>query len=388
MKIYVLTHKPCNIPPGDIYVPLQVGSAISQNLGYLSDNTGENISNLNPLFGELTGIYWIWQNDLESDYIGICHYRRFYLNDTGEIMTEQDFTSILSQYDCMTSDLQSAGMGNYEAYGKTHPIQDLDIIKSSLNKLYPDYIPAFEAYMNDSSSCYSNLCVMPRDMFSAYCSWLFSILFNASESINVEGYDLYQRRVYGFLSELLLDVYVRHHSFNVYRTPVGTFGDKAETNELFFAVNSLIRESKYKEARNLCQEIINIRPDIMLPMSDGKQRVPIIDHLTCILDLEDESHIRGFSGVSGDLGELIEYYRNVHQALSEGVSPDNIRLLKENRFSPYAALVMVSNDIARAIHMPPIDTKKAENLLKEVFSARDFELYKGFISKFSSPSSS
>ena len=47
IKIYTLTHKKFNVPPDPLYVPLQVGSEEKEDLGYLCDNTGENISALN-----------------------------------------------------------------------------------------------------------------------------------------------------------------------------------------------------------------------------------------------------------------------------------------------------------------------------------------------------
>ena len=56
-----MTHKKFNKPSGDMYVPLHVGSAISKDLGYLRDDSLDNISDLNPYFGELTGYYWLWK---------------------------------------------------------------------------------------------------------------------------------------------------------------------------------------------------------------------------------------------------------------------------------------------------------------------------------------
>lgn len=379
MKIYVMTHKKIDPPSESIYVPLHVGRALGTDLGYLGDDTGENISDLNPYFGELTGLYWIWQNDRDSDYIGIAHYRRFYLNDDNEIMNEDDFMQILSKYDCMTSDQNSTGETNHAAYGKTHPIKDLDEVGRSLKKLYPEYSDSYDRYMEDTKSCYSNLAVMPREMFLDYCGWLFTILFDASENINVEGYDLYQQRVYGFLSEMLLDVYVRHHNYNVYRCPVGTFGDKAETNELIAAVGHLISNGQIKEARNLCLSILDARPDITLPMSDSKHRVPIVEHITCILDLEDDAGLSGFTSVSTNINELIDHYRKLHEILENKGTPDGVSYLRSNNFSPFAALVMISNDIARGIRRNPINRETAESILKEALSKEDFEKYLKFM---------
>ncbi len=60
IKIFVMTHKQFEAPTDSMYVPLQVGHAISPELGYLADDTGDNISRKNKSFCELTGIYWLW----------------------------------------------------------------------------------------------------------------------------------------------------------------------------------------------------------------------------------------------------------------------------------------------------------------------------------------
>ena len=65
------------MPDDELYLPVQVGREGKENLGYQVDNNGENISNKNATFCELTGLYWAWKN-LDADYIGLCHYRRHF----------------------------------------------------------------------------------------------------------------------------------------------------------------------------------------------------------------------------------------------------------------------------------------------------------------------
>jgi len=77
IKIIVASHKKYQMPEDDMYLPLHVGAEGKEKLGYQGDNTGDNISIKNPYFCELTGLYWAWKN-LEADYIGLVHYRRYF----------------------------------------------------------------------------------------------------------------------------------------------------------------------------------------------------------------------------------------------------------------------------------------------------------------------
>ena len=65
------------MPEDEVYLPLHVGAEGKADLGYTKDNTGDNISAKNPNFCELTGMYWAWKN-LSCEYIGLCHYRRYF----------------------------------------------------------------------------------------------------------------------------------------------------------------------------------------------------------------------------------------------------------------------------------------------------------------------
>ena len=52
---------------------------------WLTEKNGKNIVNLNKYYGEYTGIYWVWKNQLKGmddhDWIGTCQYRKLWLND-------------------------------------------------------------------------------------------------------------------------------------------------------------------------------------------------------------------------------------------------------------------------------------------------------------------
>ena len=72
IKIVIAAHKPYVMPEDKIYLPVQVGSEGKQNIGFQRDNEGDNISEKNPSFCELTGLYWAWKN-LDADYIGLAH---------------------------------------------------------------------------------------------------------------------------------------------------------------------------------------------------------------------------------------------------------------------------------------------------------------------------
>ena len=86
-KIFTMTHRKFNAPEDPIYVPLHVGRALTDDFGYPGDDTGESISASNPYYGELTGVCWVWKNIQDADNIGICHYRRFFVNERRELIS-------------------------------------------------------------------------------------------------------------------------------------------------------------------------------------------------------------------------------------------------------------------------------------------------------------
>ena len=142
IKIFVITHKPFTPPSDPMYIPLHVGRANSSDLGFLGDDTGDSISALNPSFCELTGMYWLWKNYHAADFIGICHYRRYLINEassvkTSSIFTEPQLEKLLSDYDIITTKLLTLTCSYYDGFQENHHIKDLDTTAQVLKEKYP-----------------------------------------------------------------------------------------------------------------------------------------------------------------------------------------------------------------------------------------------------------
>ena len=80
MKIFNITHKPIPHVNNELYTAFQVNSNVNPMIfeGILQDNTLDNIASKNDNYCELTACYWLWKNVSDIDYIGLCHYRRYF----------------------------------------------------------------------------------------------------------------------------------------------------------------------------------------------------------------------------------------------------------------------------------------------------------------------
>lgn len=210
IKILVATHKPYWMPEDDVYFPIQVGRAIaSQTLPYTGDDTGEHISEKNKTFCELTAVYWAWKNLKDIDAIGLCHYRRYFGTTRSNIFSREDYTHALKENDCILPKKRNYFIEtNYSQYVHAHHEEDLILTKAILAEKYPDYLPAWETVMKSTSGHRFNMFVMKRELFNAYCTWLFDILFELEKRLDISSYSDYDKRVFGFVSERLLDVYL------------------------------------------------------------------------------------------------------------------------------------------------------------------------------------
>lgn len=216
IKILVATHKKYWMPDDDVYLPIHVGKENKDNLGYIGDNTGDNISIKNPNYCELTAIYWAWKN-LEADYIGLVHYRRYFTKHNlrncekkkQDILTKNDFENILKDVDIIVPDKRKYYIETIRShYNHSYYEKDLNETECIIKEIYPEFSRAFNKVMNRTWAHMFNMFVMRKDYFDEYCEWLFTILFELEKRIDISNYTVMEARVFGFISELLLDVWL------------------------------------------------------------------------------------------------------------------------------------------------------------------------------------
>ena len=225
IKIIVATHKAYRMPDSPMYLPLHVGSAISDPLPYARDDSGENISHKNKTFCELTGLFWAWKN-LNADYIGLCHYRRFFagrgLGDKRKrILTDAEADRLLGTKDVILPRKRNYWIEtNYSQYVHAHHREDLDTTRQILSEVYPDYLPAYDAVMGRTSGHRFNMFLMKKEILDDYCRWLFDVLFRLEERLDISRYDPVSQRVFGYVAERLLDVWVETNRISYGELPV------------------------------------------------------------------------------------------------------------------------------------------------------------------------
>ena len=220
IRILVATHKPYKMPSDGIYLPIHVGASGKQPIaGFATDDTGDNISGKNPNFCELTGLYWAWKN-LSCDYLGLVHYRRHFRGSHG-IASESEIAVALRETDVILPRKRNYFIEtNRSQYVHAHHSADLDETRRILEERYPDYVAAFDRSMESRSGHRFNMFVMRRDLADSYCKWLFDVLFELERRLDISKYSVYDARVFGFVSERLLDVWIETNGIGFREMPV------------------------------------------------------------------------------------------------------------------------------------------------------------------------
>ena len=246
IKIFVSYHDNHKLIKSDIIFPVQTGCANAPVLfdGMLRDNDGENISDKNDRYNELSAQYWVWKNYDKignPDYVGFMHYRRHFIFDdwvgnknykwlpgssvyfipriTDEYLkhfSNEKIENCIKDADCIV--IKSYDVKNLDS--KTCRDQFLKLegqrpewfdvfIKTSLD-LYPDYKKEINMIKDGSIQYLCNMFIMRRDLFMEYSEFCFRILDAVDKQIDSSKLNTKESRFLGFFGEFLLSMFVFH----------------------------------------------------------------------------------------------------------------------------------------------------------------------------------
>ena len=259
-KILVCCHKPDNFKNDEVYMPIHVGKANSKyELGIQGDDTGDNISKENPHFCELTGLYWAWKNMQPVDYIGLCHYRRYFnfhthgtmFSDSTIIHSEKfddldlslpNIDGLFSQYDAVIAKPRIYPYSLSVDYCVGQVSEDLLTLYEVVEAKYPDYsVDMKNVFLKNNKLSHYNMFILRWEDFNNYCEWLFDVLFEVRKKINIENYSVYQGRIWGFMSERLLQVWLLHNNKRVKHYPIYWIVDYKQQKSIFDRMQRYLR---------------------------------------------------------------------------------------------------------------------------------------------------
>lgn len=243
--IAVSCHKPTALPKAGAYLPIHAGAALAAEPipGMQPDDEGDNISERNPRFCELTAQYWAWKH-IEAEYVGICHYRRYFCFDgleheandhaqievsdltpeaAAELRLDDDglIAQTVSRYD-MIIPAQWDVRGVYTPKGPkrnvakhmiAYGLVTKDILKA-LDRIVAKRQRAYRADLRDylAGSRYIgyNCLIARRELFDELCAFEFDVLKAFDESYDFGGDIEAAKRVCGYLGEILFSTFVLH----------------------------------------------------------------------------------------------------------------------------------------------------------------------------------
>ncbi|SFE68621.1 DUF4422 domain-containing protein [Paracidovorax wautersii] len=248
--IYFRTNNP-------VYLEIQCGKdSTGLDLPMQGDNTKTNISSRNRYWSEITGLYWAWKNLPHTDYVGLCSYRRFFnftqspsapvnLIERSEASQIENIdlsivVKILEDYDIIVPQAYTYAYSIRRVCSMNYVDYDFDMLEKSIHEISPDYDAAYQKVLYGSNTMIGhNMFILPWDRFQEFCSWVFRILFRMEEQLDPSDYPVNQVRVFGYMHEILLGVYIEHHRLKQYHSQITWISEKQgkfKFNSVFYRI--------------------------------------------------------------------------------------------------------------------------------------------------------
>lgn len=230
-----------------IYYPVRCGATFDKEnvMNIAGDDTKDNISDKRMSFCEFTVQYWAWKN-MECDYYGLCHYRRFLsfsdrrfktndfnmihvpnLTDSAkkryELLNEDKIHRIISENDIVVSEY--ANVPHIRGpQGVKHTVEELwyskdgvffekssvELMFKLIDEFAPQYSGSAHEYFAGNLHRGFNCYVLKKELFNRLCEFQFPIMFEIEHRINTNSYTQTMLRTPAFIGEMLYGIFIYH----------------------------------------------------------------------------------------------------------------------------------------------------------------------------------
>lgn len=251
MQVFVVTHKEVRLNLPDCYKMLMVGACKKDKISkdYLCDDTGENISDRNDAYSELTGLYWIWKN-VHCKYVGLVHYRRFfvelppYIEIHGRyvvqgrerkcfrVLEENDYKKIFQDSEMVVKVSRSQKQTNMELFRKEFGEYFWFEFEKFFYVEYPEWREGFKRHSVRHRHLNCNMFVGKKQIIDCYCAWLFPVLRHFDEYHKKSAGEYFHSREIGYISEYLFQIWLDENKVNYTVVDAVTTIDQKNTEEV------------------------------------------------------------------------------------------------------------------------------------------------------------
>lgn len=191
----------------DAFLPID---DIRQKFFWDLPHSGDNIDTLNPWYSEITGLYYLWKHAKE-DILGLEHYRRYFVGESGNLISSNEICQILSDHDIIVHESNS----DPNAYWYTCRARKAPEIRQFIDMLKetdrPELHETFSDYLKKDRYIQNNMFICRRELVDRYCSWLFVRLDR------YRGQNHLSHRIIAYTVEYLFGAWLEYNKLKLYK---------------------------------------------------------------------------------------------------------------------------------------------------------------------------
>lgn len=240
-NVFVITHKVQDVFRGEGYIPLFVGAYDKTTpQEFLRDDVGNNISQKNKSYCELTGLYWIWKN-VDAEHVGLVHYRRYFgkrlkgikiknhflvfsKKRSFIVFTIEELEKLLGENDLLVKEKITKNTTFEEVSNMIGKEICHDVVKTII-EICPEYKEVFENEMRRNTHFNCNMFYGKKNVIDQYCEWLFKILENVEKCYFQRENKMLCNREIGYIGEMLFKVWISYNNINYKPTETVCFNE-------------------------------------------------------------------------------------------------------------------------------------------------------------------